>query len=345
MRIQSFVLGLFGLCACAPSASVGPPPPPFAEAQAALEAGDYPETTSVLVLKDDAVLYEAYFGAGGPEALNNTRSATKSVTALAIGAAIGDGFIAGVDDRVSSYFPEGHPLHDGGVKEEMTLRDLLTMSSALRCNDSDPDSPGNEENMYPKDDWAAWVYGLPASSDLRGKWRYCTAGVVLLGKVLEAATGERADAYIERRLLQPLGVAEQKWFYSASGDVMTGGGLELTARDLGKLARLVMNEGRWEDKQLVPAAFVRDALSVHHHANAEQDYGYLFWRRDYKTACGDRSGWYMAGNGGNAVVMFADLNAVMVVTRTRYNTPGMHQETIDLIERRLLPPLVSCGEK
>jgi CubicO group peptidase (beta-lactamase class C family) len=266
------------------------------------------------------------------------------VTALAIGAALGDGLIASIDDAAAPYFPEGHPLHDGGLKEEITIRDLMTMSSALDCNDNDPQSPGNEENMYPLDDWAAWVYGIPARAEKRGTWYYCTAGVVLLGKVIEQATGEKADAYIERRILKPLGVKAQNWFYSEAGDVMTGGGLELSTRDLGNLATLILNSGQWKGEQLIPASFVTDALSIHFKPNDDQDYGYLFWRRDYQTACGAQSGWYMAGNGGNAVVLFKDLKAAIVVTRTRYNTRGMHQETIDLIEQKLLPPLLGCEQ-
>ncbi len=339
--MRYFVFFVLFLAACGGAPAARDVSSRFVGAGDAIRTGDYPETTSVLVLRGGAISYEDYFNEGGPETLNNTRSATKSVTALAIGAAIGDGLIGSVDDRASSYFPEGHPMRDGGAKEAITIADLLSMSSAFVCNDSDPESPGNEENMYPLENWGDWIFGLPTDASATGQWRYCTAGVVLLGKVIEQASGEKADAYIERRVLQPLGISRQAWFYSEAGEAMTGGGLELTARDLGKLARLILDEGRWEGEEIVPAAFIRDALSIQRQANERQDYGYLFWRRDYETACGAFSGWYMAGNGGNAVVMFKDLDAAIVVTRTRYNTRGMHDETIDLIERHLLPPL-SC---
>jgi CubicO group peptidase (beta-lactamase class C family) len=125
---------------------------------------------------------------------------------------------------------------------------------------------------------------------------------------------------------------------------MTGGGLELRSLDLARIARMVLARGVWEGEQLVPAKFVEQALTVNQTVNEDQDYGYLFWRRDFNTRCGSAGGWYMAGNGGNAIVMFRDLNAVIVVTRTRYNTPGMHQETIRLIEDHALPAIMCSQE-
>jgi hypothetical protein len=84
---------------------------------------------------------------------------------------------------------------------------------------------------------------------------------------------------------------------------------------------------------------LRAALTVHRHAFEDMDYGYLFWHRVYKTPCGTASGWLMSGNGGNAIVIFADLAAVVVVTRTNYGTKGMHQQTTRIIEEQILPDL------
>lgn len=318
---------------------------PFKALEAALPSSDFPKTTSVLIVNGDDIVFEHYYDGGGPKVLNNTRSATKSVTALAIGAAIADGAIPSVDARAFDYLKDLAPFkNDNAAKRAITIRDLLTMSSALDCNDSDRDSPGNEENMYPLKYWARWAADLPTDAAAAGTWRYCTAGTVLLGHVIQNAVGEPVDRYIDRRILRPLGITERNWFYSKSGEALTGGGLELKARDLAKLAELVLHHGDWRGEQIVPASFIDDALTIHKRANAEQGYGYLFWEREYHTACGDAEGWYMAGNGGNAIVMLRKLNAAIVVTRTRYNTRGMHEETTKLIEDYALPALL-CGRR
>ncbi len=326
---------------CASRANGAQESSPLSEMDAALKRGAFPQTTSVVIVVNDQTVFEHYYGDGGPKVLNNTRSATKSITALGVGAAIADSAIASVDARAFDLLGDLAPFkNDSPAKRAITLRDLLTMSSAFDCNDSDPESPGNEENMYPQAQWARWAADLPTAASDAGKWRYCTAGTVILGRVIQEAVGEPVDRYIDRRILEPLGISEHKWFYSASGEAMTGGGLELTSRDLAKLAELVLHDGVWDRQQVVPAAFVDDALTIHKQVNEDQAYGYLFWRREWKTRCGAVEGWYMAGNGGNAVVMFRDLNSAIVVTRTRYNTRGMHQETIRLIEDYALPAVL-----
>lgn len=323
---------------------------PLHAMEAAISRGEFPKTTSVLVMRKGRLVYEKYFGDGGPQVLNNTRSATKSITALAIGAAMADGSIRALDQPAFGFFGDLRPFqHDGPLKEDITLADLLTMSSALDCNDDVAASPGNEDNMHPQPVWTRWAVDLPTKPDYRrdatgrGPFAYCTAGAMLLGQVVERATGVRVDRYVERRLLEPLGIRRFEWAKSPAGEIMTGGGLLLTARDLGKIAQLVLDEGQWHGRSLLPPPFIQDALTVHRNAYPGQDYGYFFWHRQYATTCRQTDAWFMAGNGGNAILVFKDLDAVVVVTRENYNKRGMHEETIRLVQDYVLPALPCTG--
>jgi CubicO group peptidase (beta-lactamase class C family) len=307
---------------------------------------DFPKTTSVLVIKEGKLAYESYFAGGSPDLLNDTRSATKTVTALAVGAAIADGKIASVDAPAFAFLKDKAPFaNDGSVKQAITLKDLMTMSSALACNDNDDNSPGNEDNMHPQNDWTRWAVDLPTRADYSrdvsglGSWAYCTTGAFLSGQIVQRAVGKPVDAYIETRLLQPLGIKRWEWPRSPTGEVMTGGGLRLTARDLGKLAWMIEDEGRWKGRQIVPSSFVDDMTAAHRTANGDHGYGYFIWQFYYAAPCGKVSGWYMAGNGGNAILSFRELHAAAVVTRQNYNTHGMHQQTQSLIEHFILPLL------
>jgi CubicO group peptidase (beta-lactamase class C family) len=316
--------------------------------RAAEAKGDFPRLRSVLVAKDGKTIYEGYFNGAEEGTLNDTRSAMKSVTALAVGIAFGEGKIPSLATSAFGFLSDLKPFaYDGAAKSAITVEDFLTMSSALDCDDDDPKSPGNEENMYPKEVWARWAVDLPVKPGYardagdRGPFSYCTAGTFLLGQILQRATGTPADRYAEEKLFWPLGIERWEWPNSPAGEAMTGGGLRLRSRDLGKLAQMVLDRGRWQGKQVVPARFVEAALTVHRNANATQDYGYLFWRRDYATRCGKFSGWYMSGNGGNAIVMSRDLKATVVVTRTHYSSKGMHDQTTRLLEEFALPE-VAC---
>ena len=318
----------------------------------AVAKGVYPKTTSVLVVRGGKLVYEAYFGDGSSDLLNDTRSATKSITSLAIGAAIADGAISSQHAKAFSYLGDLRPYqNDTPQKESITIEDLLTMSSALDCNDDDNKSSGNEDNMHPQPNWLRWAVDLPTlqayarDSSGFGPWRYCTTGAFLLGQILQRVVHMPVDQYVEKRLLRPLGITQWEWPYSPSGETMTGGGLRLRSRDLAKIAAMMVDGGRWRGEQIVPKAWIDSALSVRRKAYPDANYGYLFWQRDYATPCGRRSGWYMAGNGGNTVVLLGDLRTAIVLTRTNYNARGMHQQTTDLLERYVLPalPCTSSG--
>ncbi|MCP3140108.1 serine hydrolase domain-containing protein [Pyxidicoccus xibeiensis] len=327
-------------------ASLGIDPAPLAAMQTALQQGTYPKTTSVLIVKSGRLVYEGYFDGAEPGTLHDTRSSMKSVTALAVGLALQDGHLTSVDAPVFTHFADLRPFaHEDALKDQVTVADLLTMSSALDCNDDVPESPGNEENMYPLQSWVRWAVDLPMKRDYtrdasgRGPFAYCTAGSFLLGQLLQRTSGEPVDRYLERRLFAPLGITRMEWPRSPTGEVMTGGGLRLASRDLARLNWMLFAGGRWAGKQVLPEAWVREALTVHRKANEQQDYGYQFWRRDLASRCGVSSAWYMSGNGGNAMLQLPDQDAVVIVTRRNYNGRGMHQQTVRLLEDHVLKAL------
>lgn len=320
--------------------------PGYAGIADAIARGDAPKTSSVLVMRGDAIEYERYFGDATAETLHDTRSATKSLTALAVGVAIDRHALSGLGARAFGYLADLEPFaNDGPTKAAITIEDLLTMSSALDCDDNDDQSPGNEENMYPKPVWARWAVDIPARADYqrdatgRGPFHYCTAGAFLLGQIVQRAAHQSIDQFMAERLFAPLGITKWEFAKSPAREPMTGGGLRLRTRDLAALAQLMRDGGKWGAAQIIPAAFIQAALTAHRNAFPGQDYGYLLWHRMYKTPCGAASGWSMSGNGGNSIVVFAELAAVVVVTRTNYNTKGMHQQTIKLIEEQVLPGL------
>ena len=332
-------------------ASTGLDPKALNGLPAAIAHGDYPKTTSVLVVRESKLVYQAYFGEGSPTFLNNTRSATKAITALALGIAIGDGAIASQHVAAFSLLGDLKPfLNDTADKQAITLEDMLTMSSALDCDDNSDASPGNENNMHPQPNWSRWAADLPTmphyardASGL-GPWRYCTANAFLAGQAIQRATHTPADKYIEAKLLRPLGIVQQNWSYSPAGETMTGGGLELRSRDLAKIAWMMTDHGRWQGRQIVPADWIDAMLTVRRASRPDQNYGYFIFEGDYKTACGTTSAWYMAGNGGSQIVLLREMRAAVVVTRMNYNVPGMSLQTTELLEKYVLPSL-PCVKK
>lgn len=307
----------------------------------AIEDDRLGEVKAVIIEQGGKILYERYFDGAAPEDRHDIRSAGKSITALAIGRAIADGHIASLDV---------HPLPALGGRADngdISLRDLLSMSSALDCNDWDEKSPGQEDRMYPKREWTPHALAIPLKEgyargrDGFGRFSYCTAGVFLAGQYLAHEAGMGFDDYVQGTLFDPLGIADIEWTRSPAGEVQAGGQIEMRPRDLTRVARLVLDGGKYDGEQLVPAEWIDQMLTPHVRATDSDDYGYLWWLRAYRSGEFTTPGWFMLGNGGNTVVVFEELDASVTVIATNYNQPGMHQIARDIIERGALPFLLA----
>lgn len=311
----------------------------FAELEDAIAKGEYPAVTGILIAKDGELVYERYFNEGSPEALNDVRSASKSVTALLVGAAIDRGLIQDAQAKVYRYFPDKQPWRRlDSRKQDFTLEDLLTMSSLWECDDDNQFSTGNEERMYLSENWTQFALDLPIKgfapwvkrpeeSPYGRAFSYCTAGTFVLGAILERAAGKPLSEFSAEVLETPLGIVRSQWNRSSEGVGMGGGGTRYRSRDLAKLGQLVADGGRWQGRQIISARWMKAALSVHAQARDDAEYGYLFWRFHFPLRGREQGVWAMSGNGGNYVFILPEENLVAVVTRTSYNQRGVHQQT------------------
>jgi CubicO group peptidase (beta-lactamase class C family) len=302
----------------------------------------------VLVARHGKLIYEGYFD-GDASTLRDTRSATKSVTDILVGIALGEKKLSGVDARVLPLLPEyARKLQNPDPrKDKITIEDFLTMSSPLECDDWNDASRGNEERMYVVEDWAQFILDLPIRGHMHlgeqvepppyGRYfSYCTGGVFTLSEVLQKATGERTDHYAQDKLFTPLGISDVQWVYSPLNIPQTGGGLRLRSRDLLKIAQLYLDGGDWQEKRIVDEKWVR--ASTHPHARIDDDteYGYLWWLKSFKSGGKSYPAFFMSGNGGNKVVGFPGLDMAVVITSTNYNTHGMHEQTEKLLTDYIL---------
>ncbi|HEY0504508.1 MAG TPA: serine hydrolase [Lysobacter sp.] len=319
----------------------------LAAMDAAIAGGQAPDTTSVLIVRDGRLVYERYFNAGGRDVLNNTRSATKSVTALLVGAAVDRGLIEGAQAKVYGFFGDRTWLHPDPRKRDFTLEDLLTMSSQWECDDDNSFSTGNEERMYVSADWTQFALDLPmkgypswtprpADSPHGRAFAYCTAGAFLLGAIVEKASGQPLAAFARDTLERPLGIERSQWQSSSEGVGMGGGGTAYRSRDLAKLGQLVLDQGRWNGRQVLSQDWVRAMTTVHAQAREDADYGYLLWRFHYDVGGTRHDAWTMSGNGGNHIVVLPADRLVVVITRTRYGQRGMHAESQRLLTDYIL---------
>jgi CubicO group peptidase (beta-lactamase class C family) len=314
----------------------------------AVRSGEFKKIGSVLIARHGRLAYEQYFD-GDAQTLRDTRSATKSITDVLVGIAIGERKLSGVNARVLELLPQHARRLQNPDRRKLKIKveDFLTMSSVLECDDWNDASRGNEERMYLVEDWTQFILELPVRGRMHvGKtpeappfgrnFSYCTGGVFALSEVLQKATGLRTDEFAQQKLFTPLGISNVQWVYSPLDIPMTGGGLRLTSRDLLKFPQLYLQTGNWNGQPIVSADWVSASLQAHARIDDTTNYGYLWWLKTFKSATGEYPAFFMTGNGGNKVIGIPSLDMAVVITSTNYNTRGMHEQTEKLLTDYIL---------
>ncbi len=315
-------------------------------------SNQFQKITSILIARHGKLVYEKYYNDFTDSSLHNTRSATKTITGILIGQAIDKNYIPSENSTVFKYFKEKEPFQNPDIrKNKITIQDLLTMSSLLECDDDNQYSSGNEEKMYLTEDYFKFALNLPIKGfasfatkpqdDPYGRsFSYCTAGVVLLGGVLEKSTKMKVDEFANKYLFGPLGINKVKWEITPMGMPMTGGGLGLTSRDFIKLGLLYNNKGVWNGKQLISEGWINKSIAPHTNARDGVDYGYLWWLQQFGSDKNKYPAYYMAGNGGTKIAVFPGLDMIVVITSNWYGTIKAHQQSEKILSEYIIPSVI-----
>ncbi|PKB16561.1 serine hydrolase [Flavobacterium sp. 5] len=300
--------------------------------------------TSIVVIKEGKLLLEEYFNKADRNTLHDTRSVGKSFTSVLMGIAIKEGFIKDENQTLNSFYDLKTFSNYSTKKDSVSLKDLLTMTTAFDGSDQNSDSPGNEENMYPTDNWVKFTLDLSMDSHkFNGKqWDYFTAGVVVLGDVLNKSVLGGLEQYADKKLFKPLHIDKYQWQYTPQKVVNTAGGLQMTSLGLAKVGQLYKNQGEWKGQQIVPAEWVNKTLTRQIQIPERQNefYGYLFWNKTYIVNGKSYETFYCAGNGGSKVFIFKDLPLTIVITAKAYNKVYGHPQVDKMMEEYILPAIL-----
>ena len=300
----------------------------------------YKKLSSIVVIKDGELLVEEYFNGANRNSLHDTRSVGKTFASTMLGIAIEEGHIKDVNQALAEYYDLKKFDNYDSAKESISLEELLSMNAPFKGNDSDYDSPGNEENMYPTEDWVKFTLDLPIdkSKTEKDRWEYFTAGCLILGDVIDKAVPSTLVDYTSEKLFNPLGVKNFKWQYTPTGVGNTAGGLQLTSLGYAKYGQLYKNGGHWEGKQIFPKAWAEKSLSkvINRSDKPTENYGYLFWNDVFTHNGKSYEAAYCSGNGGNKVLIFKDIPVVIVITCTAYGTAWGHAQAKEMVEDYLL---------
>jgi CubicO group peptidase (beta-lactamase class C family) len=307
---------------------------------------DFKDISSIVVIKNGELLLEEYFNGSQRDSLHNPRSVGKSFASTMLGIAIQDGFIENEEQKISDFYDLKHFKNFSAEKAKVSLKDLVTMSSGFDADDSDSQSIGNEENMYPTDDWVKFALDLPMAREgkINKLWAYFTAGVVILGDIIDKSVPNGLESYAHEKLFEPLGIEKYQWQYTPQNVANTAGGIQLRALDFAKYGQLYKNGGAWNDTQIIPKKWATASLSkqiARAQAPNSGHYGYLFWHDTLSLNQHPYDVAYATGNGGNKIYIFKDIPLVIVITATAYNKRYAHDQVNQMMTDFILPAILN----
>ncbi len=211
---------------------------------------------ALLVVKGGRLVGEAYY----PESANTLLplgAITQQLVASLVGIAIAEGKISSLELPVYQVLAAEY----GGLlnnKSTLTVGHLLTMSSGLSWNEQD----ANDNKWRQQADPIRFILQRDLLTTPGSEFRLNSAATQLLAAVLQKTTGQSIAEYAKQKLFTPLGISQFQWTQLADGYHNAADGLQLRARDVAKLALLWQQGGRWQQKQLIPAAFMLTATEA-----------------------------------------------------------------------------------
>jgi CubicO group peptidase (beta-lactamase class C family) len=238
-------------------------------------------SAALIVLHDGKLRLERYglgFDDGGRW---TTFSVAKSITSTLVGAALRDGSIRSMDDKVSAYIPE----MKGSAYDDVSLRQLLTMTSGVKWNEdyADPNSDVAQFNKHKPeegvDSLLSYMRRLPREAPAGTRWLYSTGETNLVGVLLGRAVKKPLATYLSEKVWVPAGMEQQAtWILSRSGNEISGCCIQAAPRDFARFGLFILNGARVDGKSIVPEGWLADATTERiGTGQPERGYGYQWW--------------------------------------------------------------------
>jgi CubicO group peptidase (beta-lactamase class C family) len=260
---------------------------------------------------------------------HDLRSVSKSITSLLWGIAQGEGRMPPLDTPVLALYPELADLASNG-RDKITLRQLFTMTSGLVWEEPIRYSMGNDETgLYWRSSQARYLFDRPLAPG-KPAFNYNGGATAVIADILAHRTGMPLQDYAQQKLFAPLGITEWEWQKDVRGRPMAFAGLRLRPRDLASIGQLVLQRGRWQGRQVVPAQWIEESLAPRVETGDGLQYGYQWWSGTVDAA-GGRQRWHAGfGNGGQRLFIVPALDLVVVINAGGYDAAGSGRHASEL---------------
>jgi CubicO group peptidase (beta-lactamase class C family) len=296
------------------------------------------EVDSMLLFYKGKLLFESYYRRGRANYPHYQMSITKSYTSMALGRAIQLGCLkmSDLDKPVVSFLKDVDQSKLVPGAKEITLAEAMNMHSGIRIDKIKARKLMRQRGkLKGQGQVQAYLENSAPITQNSKKFKYQGADPSMTMQILEAIVPGSAKDFIKTEVLGKMGITSYQWQNDVSGLPKAAAGSSIRSRDMLKWGMLIMNNGKWNGKQLIPEAFVKKATG-RIHTSPHASYGYFWWRKDMKVGNKNYDCKSGRGAGGQFILMLPELDLIVVITS---HNKGMGK-TLAITPQRILPAFI-----
>lgn len=308
-------------------------------------AGEFPNTHSVLLVKNGKLILEEYFYGYDRDDLHYLASATKSITSILIGISFDENFLTDVDQNVSHWFKGYQNTKWISQPYNITIKHLLSMTAGIDWdeNRSASDPRHDYYAMRRGGDWIRYVFNKELVTPPGQKFNYNGGLSALLGEIIKRASGINAEKFSEKYLFDPLGISHYRWLIYNNGSINTGGGLLLRPRDMAKIGQMMLNNGMYDGKQIVSEEWITESTDkyiVPKSSPMGSGYGYQWWLGEVSVNGQTIKTYFAQGLGGQFIFVVPKFKITTIITSQLKNNLGGEFRPQVMMTEYIIPALL-----
>ena len=292
---------------------------------------------SVLISYKNKLIYEEYYNGYKREDKHELRSAAKSFASALVGISIDKGNIKSVDQKLLNFFGF-YPIVNNydKRKDKITIRNLLTMTAGFECGNIMDNMKSCGAQMYNHHDPIKYILDLPMKHEPGKIFNYNDGTPTVLMAMVGIAANMPVGKFQKKYLYNPLGIKD---------DPQT---LGISSRDMLKFGLLYLNKGVWNGEQILSLKWVEESTNISFKFdNPNNDgYGYFWWIRSFEVNGNKYKTFYAAGNGGQFIFIFPEIELVVVLTGGNYSDYGfrssseIRNQPYYIVNKYILPAVI-----
>lgn len=304
------------------------------ELETKISNGDYGDIHSLIIIRNDQIVFENYYSNYEREDLHPVGGATQSIVSAILGVTLKEDSTIGLRDRIVDLLPQHQKYFDNvPQKDQIELRHLLTNTSGLWW-DEWTHPFGSDENdafaMSLSNDWIGNVLSTPMIREPGDEFNYNSGNGILMALVLQNVTGSDLEDYAQEKLFDPLEIRDWKWERTPGGYVNSSWGLHMRPMDLAKIGYLYLQEGRWNEQEIFDQSWTSRSTRFREWISGYFNYSYFWWRfsstADVVRRLNANDVFFAWGDGGQFLFVIPHLDMVVATTAGNFG----NNETISI---------------